>query len=304
MPKTLLLADDSVTIQRVIELTFAHEDVRVVSVGDGEQRRSSGSTPSGPTSSLADVGMPEVDGYAIVAHVKKSPRCSDIPVLLLAGAFEPVDEGTRARERVRRRARQAVRAAAARRRVSRSCWPSDRARGPAGKERRSDRSRASRAEPVRRRRAAGASRRRPPAAAPVPSLRLNAVRRRRADGRARSRRNCRASRFDHASTVAMARLAEPLELAAVADLGASGSAASAPPAPRTPVAGRRPRSRWPTRSPRCWRRSSRGRPRPRARPSRRRRFRRSRDRRRRAPSARPHDRRHRAPASCSTPPSG
>ena len=29
MPKTLLLADDSVTIQRVIELTFAHEDVRV-----------------------------------------------------------------------------------------------------------------------------------------------------------------------------------------------------------------------------------------------------------------------------------
>ena len=35
--KTLLLADDSVTIQRVIELTFADEDVRVVSVGDGRR---------------------------------------------------------------------------------------------------------------------------------------------------------------------------------------------------------------------------------------------------------------------------
>ena len=37
MPKTLLLADDSLTIQRVVELTFAREDVRVISVTDGEQ---------------------------------------------------------------------------------------------------------------------------------------------------------------------------------------------------------------------------------------------------------------------------
>ena len=37
MAATLLVADDSVTIQRVIELTFADEDIRVVSVGDGDQ---------------------------------------------------------------------------------------------------------------------------------------------------------------------------------------------------------------------------------------------------------------------------
>ena len=37
MSKTLLLADDSVTIQRVVELTFVHEDVRVVSVNDGRR---------------------------------------------------------------------------------------------------------------------------------------------------------------------------------------------------------------------------------------------------------------------------
>ena len=36
MTHKLLLADDSVTIQRVIELTFADEDVQVVAVGDGE----------------------------------------------------------------------------------------------------------------------------------------------------------------------------------------------------------------------------------------------------------------------------
>ena len=37
MPHTLLLADDSVTIQRVIELTFADEDVEVVAVGNGDE---------------------------------------------------------------------------------------------------------------------------------------------------------------------------------------------------------------------------------------------------------------------------
>ena len=34
---TLLLADDSVTIRRVIELTFADENITVVAVGDGDE---------------------------------------------------------------------------------------------------------------------------------------------------------------------------------------------------------------------------------------------------------------------------
>ena len=92
MPKTLLLADDSVTIQRVIELTFASEDIRVVSVNDGTQALE-WIEKERPDIVVADVGVPNTDGYAIVQHVKKSPALRHIPVLLLAGAFEPVDEG-------------------------------------------------------------------------------------------------------------------------------------------------------------------------------------------------------------------
>jgi CheY-like chemotaxis protein len=36
--------------------------------------------------------VPEIDGYTVCAHVKQSSRLKDVPVLLLAGAFEPVDE--------------------------------------------------------------------------------------------------------------------------------------------------------------------------------------------------------------------
>ena len=91
MPKTLLLADDSVTIQRVIELTFAHEDVRVVSVGDG-RRAVQWLEGEWPDIVLVDVDVPEVDGYELARHIKGSARLKDVPVLLLAGAFEPVDQ--------------------------------------------------------------------------------------------------------------------------------------------------------------------------------------------------------------------
>jgi CheY-like chemotaxis protein len=91
MPNTLLLADDSVTIQRVIELTFAQEDVRVVSVSDGRQAIRWMDIES-PDIVLVDVEAPEVDGYGVAAHVKQSANLRDVPVLLLAGAFEPVDE--------------------------------------------------------------------------------------------------------------------------------------------------------------------------------------------------------------------
>ena len=91
MPHTLLLADDSVTIQRVIELTFADEDVKVVAVSDGNQAiERLESAP--PDIVLADIGMPGKNGYEVAQYIKQSPRLSHIPVVLLTGAFEPVDQ--------------------------------------------------------------------------------------------------------------------------------------------------------------------------------------------------------------------
>lgn len=95
MAHKLLLADDSVTIQRVIELTFADEDVQVIAVGDGKQAIERVQADR-PDIVLADVGMPERDGYEVAAFIKGNPQLAHIPVLLLTGAFEPIDE-TRAR---------------------------------------------------------------------------------------------------------------------------------------------------------------------------------------------------------------
>lgn len=90
MSHTLLLADDSVTIQRVIALTFAEEDVQVVAAGDGDKALAL-LNESPPDVVLADVDMPGMTGLDLARHIKATPRLAHIPVLLLAGAFDPVE---------------------------------------------------------------------------------------------------------------------------------------------------------------------------------------------------------------------
>ncbi len=91
MPHRLLLADDSVTIQRVIELTFSEEDVQVTAVGNGQQAIDR-IREEPPDIVLTDVAMPERDGYEVAAFIKGDPALAHIPVVLLTGAYEPVDE--------------------------------------------------------------------------------------------------------------------------------------------------------------------------------------------------------------------
>jgi CheY-like chemotaxis protein len=87
---TLLLADDSVTVQRVVALMFAGEDVDVVAVGDGEQAIAH--LDAHPIDIvLAEVAMPGKGGYEIAAYIRQAPKLAHIPVLLLTGAFEPID---------------------------------------------------------------------------------------------------------------------------------------------------------------------------------------------------------------------
>ncbi len=96
MPKTLLLADDSITIQKVVAITFASEDIRVVSVDNGEDALAKARELK-PDVILADVVMPRKNGYELCEAVKSDAGLRSTPVLLLAGTFEAFDEA-RARQ--------------------------------------------------------------------------------------------------------------------------------------------------------------------------------------------------------------
>lgn len=88
--RKLLLADDSVTIQKVVNLTFADEGIDVIAVGNGDQAMERISELR-PDMVLADVNMPGLTGYQICERLRGNPDTSTIPVLLLVGSFEPFD---------------------------------------------------------------------------------------------------------------------------------------------------------------------------------------------------------------------
>lgn len=88
MTRTVLLADDSVTIQKVVELTFIEEDLDVVAVGTGDEALARLQTLE-PALVIADVHMPGADGFEVCRKVKKWHP--SVPVLLLVGTFEPFD---------------------------------------------------------------------------------------------------------------------------------------------------------------------------------------------------------------------
>ena len=89
--RKLLLADDSATIQKVIDLTFADEGVQVVSVGNGRDAIDR-LLEIRPDVVLADVFMPSPNGYEVCEYVKTNEQLKHIPVMLLVGSFEPFDE--------------------------------------------------------------------------------------------------------------------------------------------------------------------------------------------------------------------
>jgi CheY-like chemotaxis protein len=89
--RKLLLADDSATIQKVIDLTFADEGVQVVAVGNGQEAIDQ-LLEVAPDIVLADVFMPSRNGYEVCEYVKTHEKLKHIPVMLLVGSFEPFDE--------------------------------------------------------------------------------------------------------------------------------------------------------------------------------------------------------------------
>ena len=89
--RKILLADDSITIQKVVELSFVDEGAEVVCVNNGREAIER-LQDFQPHVILADVFMPQVNGYELCEYIKQNEELKHIPVMLLVGSFEPFNE--------------------------------------------------------------------------------------------------------------------------------------------------------------------------------------------------------------------
>ena len=88
----ILVADDSITIQKIVAMAFENEDAEVEGIGDGQEAFDK--IPDfKPDIVLADVDMPGLDGFELCQKIKGNPALANIKVLLLASDFEDFDEG-------------------------------------------------------------------------------------------------------------------------------------------------------------------------------------------------------------------
>ncbi len=88
---TILVADDSVTIQRAVEIVFDKEPFTVVKVGSASAAMAAAKA-SRPALILADHTMADGGGYDIAAALRADPDTAGIPVVLLSAAAHPFDE--------------------------------------------------------------------------------------------------------------------------------------------------------------------------------------------------------------------
>jgi CheY-like chemotaxis protein len=91
LTRKILLADDSLTIQKVVELTFSDSEYDLVCVSNGQRALDRIGAGEIPDLILADVVMPEKNGYEVCEAIKANPATARVPVVLLSGTFEPFD---------------------------------------------------------------------------------------------------------------------------------------------------------------------------------------------------------------------
>jgi CheY-like chemotaxis protein len=92
MPKQILLVEDSVTMQKVVQIAFAREDYQITAVTSADEAlaRIKEATPDVV---VADAGLTGKSGYDLAAAIRADGAAKEVPILLLTSNFSPYDEG-------------------------------------------------------------------------------------------------------------------------------------------------------------------------------------------------------------------
>jgi DNA-binding response OmpR family regulator len=87
MKKKILVADKSVTIQKIVAMAFEHEDTVVEGVSKGKDALDRMQTFN-PDILLADIDLQDLTGFELSKKIKDDPKFSSTKILLLASDFE------------------------------------------------------------------------------------------------------------------------------------------------------------------------------------------------------------------------
>jgi len=91
MNQRLLIIDDAPEVHRLLESRLQSEDLILDFVDTAQEGFDRAKTTS-PDLILLDVRMPEISGFELCKLLKNEPTTSNIPIIFLSGATDPVDK--------------------------------------------------------------------------------------------------------------------------------------------------------------------------------------------------------------------
>lgn len=91
-PRKLLVADDSLTIQKVIRLALNNEGYEIRTVSDGNEALEQ-IAAFRPDAVLIDVSLPKKSAFEVKTQINQHRDLSHVKFILMSSAFKQVDEG-------------------------------------------------------------------------------------------------------------------------------------------------------------------------------------------------------------------
>ena len=89
MPRVLVV-DDEVNIVRLIQINLQRHGYEVETANNGAEALAK-IRDSRPDLLVSDVMMPEMDGFELLANVRRDPALSDLPVIMLTAKAQDAD---------------------------------------------------------------------------------------------------------------------------------------------------------------------------------------------------------------------
>ena len=87
----ILVADDSPSIQKLIQISFPTSEFEIFPFSDGQKVLDSLSQIN-PDAILLNLSLPQKDGYELGEHIKNQEEFAQVPLIMIKNAFEPLDK--------------------------------------------------------------------------------------------------------------------------------------------------------------------------------------------------------------------
>ena len=93
MEHTVLVVDDSPTIVKFVSFSLKSSGFNVLTASDGMDAIEKISSHANPIDLIiTDLNMPNVDGYELIATLRRNTKFKDIPIIILSSEEEECDK--------------------------------------------------------------------------------------------------------------------------------------------------------------------------------------------------------------------